>query len=629
MLGQLQKNIREKTTMSYLCSSDLRFHSRGNVTKINLKSRNQNYLEHLIINDGTDDTLPVTVNEDSHYYICTSCHRSLIANHIPRCNEKRHQFILPDLPDELTTDEMKLNKCEAHLLKLIIPFIRVAHIPRSSEFKVMGPVINVEADVTEIVEKILPIDQDLIPVALKRRPEYKGSYIEEVISKKKLMKYFLYFRTANPLFAEVEFDENTLDQIIEEYMVDIERQDEWKSQAENTDDEDSDDANVDDEEPEVIDVNEEVTKSDHNEEQNLPEYLTEVASDTVIDPMTHIGNRKSVSEFLANAIIQNEQISKSKSKRMQKVPVAPSAASRFTDWETAEHLEEKAFPHLFPTGTGGYLSSHQENGVSFASYIKQRIFGMDPRFRNDTTYLFFLFIVKESIEIKRCNGTFFRKGKANKSKYTVDFLLGCEKAEVERHDVQYKAFKAIRGTDPYFQHQKTKLMAMIRQLGAPHLFLTLSAAEVHWFDLIRSLYLKETGNTLTDAEIKEIPKPELNKLISHNTVDTTAHFNHRIQVIFTALKKPGILSTYKVVDYFYRVEFQQRGAPHIHSVLWIENDDGSSPKLYDGSDESKEMCTALVDSVISGQIPNDDDPLHEKVSFFQTHNHTFTCRKKE
>ena len=90
--------------------------------------------------------------------------------------------------------------------------------------------------------------------------------------------------------------------------------------------------------------------------------------------------------------------------------------------KNVKFLEEKAFPHLFCTGSGGYLSSHRENGMGFADYVKLRIFGMDPRFRNDSTYLFFLFVLKEKIELRRCEATFFRKGKLNKSKYTVDFF---------------------------------------------------------------------------------------------------------------------------------------------------------------------------------------------------------------
>ena len=43
-------------------------------------------------------------------------------------------------------------------------------------------------------EKIIPVEQDLIPITLKRRPEYEGAYSEEVVSKTKWMKYFQYFK---------------------------------------------------------------------------------------------------------------------------------------------------------------------------------------------------------------------------------------------------------------------------------------------------------------------------------------------------------------------------------------------------------------------------------------------------
>ena len=42
---------------------------------------------------------------------------------------------------------LELNKLEAHLLKLIIPFIRIAHCPRGAYFKVRGNLILISADI--------------------------------------------------------------------------------------------------------------------------------------------------------------------------------------------------------------------------------------------------------------------------------------------------------------------------------------------------------------------------------------------------------------------------------------------------------------------------------------------------
>jgi hypothetical protein len=52
----------------------------------------------------------------------------------------------------------------------------------------------------------------------------------------------------------------------------------------------------------------------------------------------------------------------------------------------------------------------------------------------------------------------------------------------------------------------------------------------------------------------------------------------------------------EVVDFFYRVEFQQRGSPHIHGLFWIKN----APEY--GKDSDEDMAN-FVDSYISCIIP--------------------------
>ena len=90
---------------------------------------------------------------------------------------------------------------------------------------------------------------------------------------------------------------------------------------------------------------------------------------------------------------------------------------------------------------------------------------------------------------------------------------------------------------------------MIRQMGSPHLFLTLSAAEVHWVDLLGSLIRKERNVSFCNEKIKRMSNAEKNKIISSKTIDTTLHFN-RINQIFKSMSKTGILSKHKVADYF-------------------------------------------------------------------------------
>jgi hypothetical protein len=80
----------------------------------------------------------------------------------------------------------------------------------------------------------------------------------------------------------------------------------------------------------------------------------------------------------------------------------------------------------------------------------------------------------------------------------------------------------------------------------------------------------------------------------------------------------------KITDYFYRVEFQQRGAPHIHCLFWIE----SAPKLDTNS--AQQVCE-FIDKHISCQLPSADDDaeLHEIVKAVQMHSksHSKSCKK--
>ena len=74
-------------------------------------------------------------------------------------------------------------------------------------------------------------------------------------------------------------------------------------------------------------------------------------------------------------------------------------------------LEEKLFPKLFPWGQGGFLSSNilKRSNMGFSNYVKSRLLSVDPKFRNDPYYIFFLLLVKEMVDTKRSEKTFFRK----------------------------------------------------------------------------------------------------------------------------------------------------------------------------------------------------------------------------
>ena len=77
----------------------------------------------------------------------------------------------------------------------------------------------------------------------------------------------------------------------------------------------------------------------------------------------------------------------------------------------------------------------------------------------------------------------------------------------------------------------------------------------------------------------------------------------------------------KIEDWFYRVEYQQRGSPHIHMLIWLEN----APVF--GVDKDDDV-TSFIDKIITCHLPLNNELELLNLVNRQTHRHSHTCRKK-
>ena len=147
-----RSELIDKASLNYICTSECRYRPKASMTEVimrgNKKTFNMQQIGHLTLNEETRSL-------DGKFYVCKHCKDTIKKNKTPSCNEKKHNFIIPGLPEELKTPEMRLNRLEAHLLKLIIPFIRIAHIPGTGGFKIKGGMITVEANVNQTMDKVL------------------------------------------------------------------------------------------------------------------------------------------------------------------------------------------------------------------------------------------------------------------------------------------------------------------------------------------------------------------------------------------------------------------------------------------------------------------------------------------
>ena len=314
----------------------------------------------------------------------------------------------------------------------------------------------------------------------------------------------------------------------------------------------------------------------------------------------------------------------------------------------------------------------RSSNIGFANYVKSRIMSADPKFREDPYYMFFLLLVKEMIEMLRSESTYYRKaGKAQG--LTPKILKDITKEFLIRYNTAFSAFKNLRGTSMYFQAIKKNLMAFIRQKGPPTLFVTLSSAEFQWDEMIQKIYETTTGHKVSLDFIKSQSQAWKTKLVSENVVQSTHHFSKRVSKLISLFTKDspfwhnGIM--YLVSDFFYRIEFQvrmyfskiilmtkffflqARGAPHLHSMLWLRGPNGQKPPTMwteaEGEHIDIEKVAANISSFAGAFIHGSTDDAscknHETfmtncqhcqdlkicVEQFQTHSCRFTCFKKK
>ena len=145
----------------------------------------------------------------------------------------------------------------------------------------------------------------------------------------------------------------------------------------------------------------------------------------------------------------------------------------------------------------------------------------------------------------------------------------------------YSVLDNSPGTPRYWQKKKYELIAKLENLGPFHLFFTLSCADKRWNENFTSLLqdhkLKHVvRNGIEYVYIDEMSLEEFlekheskHEFIRKNILSATLNFNHRVQEFIKniIMNKDGDMP----VEYYnYRVEFQIRGAGHIHGTLWID-----------------------------------------------------------
>ena len=304
----------------------------------------------------------------------------------------------------------------------------------------------------------------------------------------------------------------------------------------------------------------------------------------------------------------------------QIVSIAPAEGQKPLFIMSDPNFELMCNPDKFCYGEGGF-GSKRERKITYRKYFNARLQDIDGRFARDLDYLFVAQYIVECKQVLDDGNNFAWRQKPTQQITASQVKDKSFMSDNVRTDKAYRFLKNVRGSPPYYQRTFYDLLAMIRQLGTPTWFFTLSAADMKWPDIIQ-IIAKQYGVSYSDEDVAALSFDEKSNWLRRNPVTAARHFQYRLNSFFQDVLKSKAKPLGEIVDYAIRVEFQSRGSPHAHCVLWVKD----APKY--GVDSDEDVC-AFIDQYVSCAIPPNDCKLKELLLMVQQHRHSSYCKRNK
>ena len=543
-----------------------------------------------------------TKSFDDKHYICKTCHSKLLKQQTP-CQAVYNKLHVDEVPPELAV----LGKLEQILISQRIVFEKIIIMPKGRQRKIKGAICNVPVECEQTCN-ILPRPSErsgIIMLKLKRKLQFRGYVYYEPVRPELIFSALQWLKINNPLYADIEIDiENSY-----QYLSSIQH---------NTSDENNDGMDDDDESNESVvnDINNINTIEDNNDDVNNND------NDEKDDPLNQ--HRIPTNETCLQSVIPDYNVAVEENRPValgnEIHEIAPGENRHPVSFMTDKLCEEMAFPVLFPKGKFGY---HVDRTVKLSpvKYFNARLLHYSGRFATNPEYLFFAqFVIEQkkvsdsiNIALKKIHSQPISASQLRSNAQSVQNLI-CQ-------DQAYLFLRQIPGTPPYWQKFMYEVVAMVKQLGIPTWFMTLSCADLRWPELFQ-IIARTQGKNISNEEVDALSYNEKCSMLNLNPVVVAKHFQYRVETFFTEVLLSNSNPIGKIVYYALRIEFQMRGSPHLHALIWTSD----CPKL---DRDNKQAYIDFIDKRVQANLPDEkEDPeLHELVKTYQKHSHSKTCRK--
>ena len=501
--------------------------------KTNVKIMNPEKYDHDIFSKCKTD---INCNEDT-VYICNSCDRSLKKGKMPsqaQNNGLKLNNVFKEIDD--------LCPLELSLVSQIIPFMFIVAKHKGAQFGLKGQVVLVPSDLTKI-QKVLPRSCDeghLISLALKRRLSDKSDYHKQHIRPSAVNAALTKLMEINNFYQNIEISQS------------------WEQISETSDEElwgllTNKNAKNDNGNNSETDSDEEIDGNDTSKEKEKKEK-SQVPHPTVL----HSNDGPTItSEQILNLAPGEHQI-----------PVSTYSEPNWEALAFVKHYSEGKF----------HYNTERSVKITPSKYIHARLKSCDPRFASDPQYIFqcLNWIEREAI----LNTINFAERKRRQHPLTAGDIQNNTSFKHMISDAElYASFKSIRGTPQYFQTMMLDVLAKVRKFGPPTFFLTFSAAEFNWTDIIK-LVGRQFGEDLDDESIKQMKWETKVGYLKRNPVTVARQIDYRFNQLWRCVILSGMHPVGQILNYDDRREYQGRGTQHLHAPIHVKD----APKLDEDND---------------------------------------------
>ena len=109
-------------------------------------------------------------------------------------------------------------------------------------------------------------------------------------------------------------------------------------------------------------------------------------------------------------------------------------------------------------------------------------------------------------------------------------------------------------------------------------------------------YMTKAEKAMGETYVLKMTMQERSKYLHQNSVTGVHMFQHRLESFFSQYVLSDAHPIGNVTDYVIKIEFQMRGLPHAHCLLWVRD----APRINEDSDEA--VCE-FIDKYISASPP--------------------------